>query len=329
MQDASQTGGPASARRTISTRMLYVELDAAGATRHIHYAPYLDYRPLTEAEPDAGTLLARPECAWIGHELEARAMGYAIANVVPGHLLEVRERRAAWIGKTRAAVKDRLTKEIAYWDHRAQQIQQQESTGHVNARVNSQEARRRADDLQARLQKRLAQLDLEAQISALPPVVLGGLLVVPKGLLLKIGAAGASAAPVPESSSPADTQASAARARAAVMETEARLGFVPTDRELEKLGYDIESRDPGTGRLRFIEVKGRISGAESVTVTRNEILYSLNQPDAFILAIVEFHDDTRHSVHYLRQPFRAEPDFLATSVNYSLRELLALAQAPA
>ena len=34
------------------------------------------------------------------------------------------------------------------------------------------------------------------------------------------------------------------------MKTECTLGFDPTDRETEKLGYDIESRIPGTGRLR-------------------------------------------------------------------------------
>lgn len=48
---------------------------------------------------------------------------------------------------------------------------------------------------------------------------------------------------------------SAARARAVVMEVERQLGFDPTDRELEKLGYDIESRVLGTGKLRFIEVR--------------------------------------------------------------------------
>ncbi len=72
------------------------------------------------------------------------------------------------------------------------------------------------------------------------------------------------------------------------MAIERNLGFEPTDREFEKLGYDIESRVPGTGKLRFIEVKGRVTGAETITVTRNEILYSLNKPDDFILAIVEF-----------------------------------------
>ena len=110
------------------------------------------------------------------------------------------------------------------------------------------------------------------------------------------------------------------------MAIERNLGFVPTDREFEKLGYDIESRVPGTGKLRFIEVKGRITGAETITVTRNEILYSLNKPDDFILAIVEFAVDDTHRVHYVRRPFQREPDFGAASVNYDLGELLARAE---
>ena len=124
------------------------------------------------------------------------------------------------------------------------------------------------------------------------------------------------------------TQASAARARAIVMETERRLGFEPTDREFEKLGYDIESRVPTSGALRFLEVKGRRSDAETITVTRNEILYSLNKPEDFILAIVEFLDDETHRVHYVRQPFQREPDFGAASVNYALKDLLAAAEDP-
>ena len=124
------------------------------------------------------------------------------------------------------------------------------------------------------------------------------------------------------------TQVSAARARAAVIEVERSLGFDPTDREVEKLGYDIESRVPGTGKLRFLEVKGRITGAPTVTVTRNEILYSLNKPEDFILAMVEFTGDDTHRVRYLRQPFVREPDFGVTSVNYDFAELLARAERP-
>jgi hypothetical protein len=112
------------------------------------------------------------------------------------------------------------------------------------------------------------------------------------------------------------------------MEVERSLGFEPVDREFEKLGYDIESRVPGTGRLRFIEVKGRITGADTITVTRNEILYSLNKPDDFILAIVEFMPGDQHRVHYVRKPFQREPDFGVTSVNYDFSELIARAGQP-
>ena len=74
---------------------------------------------------------------------------------------------------------------------------------------------------------------------------------------------------------------------------------------------------------------------ESVYLTRigwemgeQEILYSLNKPDDFILAIVEFTGDDTHRIHYLRRPFQREPDFGVTSVNYDFADLLARAEAP-
>lgn len=321
IQDATPT--PAGARRVISERMLYVELGADGTASHVRYAPYLDYRPLGPADPAIDAILARPECGWVERELEQKALAHAVAFVVPEHLAEVRASRLPLIAKTEAAVKERLTKEISYWDHRAEQLKLQEQAGRPNAKLNSGEARKRADGLQGRLQKRLDDLILEAKVSPLPPVALGGVLVVPAGLLAAMAgrpAAGAAA--------PADTQASAARARDIVMEIERSLGFEPTDRETEKLGYDVESRVPGTGKLRFIEVKGRVAGAPTITVTRNEVLYSLNKPDDFILAIVEFCADGTHRTHYLREPFKREPDFGVTSVNYDFSELIGRATLP-
>lgn len=320
IQDASLTRS--GERRVVSKRLLYVELSADGTARHLRYAPYLDYRPLAEGELGVEEILARPECAWISRELEKVALGHAITKVVPEHLEEVRRPKLELIEKTRAAVKDRLVKEINYWDHRAEELKLQEQAGKPNARLNSAEARKRADQMQARLQKRLEELNLEAQLSPMPPVVLGGLLVVPAGLLAKT-----MGRPV-ESAGPVDTQAIAARARAVVMEVERSLGYEPVDREFERLGYDIESRVPGTGKLRFIEVKGRVAGAYTITVTRNEILYSLNKPDDYILAIVEFLDGGEHRVYYVRRPFQREPDFGVTSVNYDLAELLARAEEP-
>ena len=145
------------------------------------------------------------------------------------------------------------------------------------------------------------------------------MLVVPKGLLDKVAGLRASQP---------DTQAIAAHAREIVMEVERGLGFEPIDREFEKRGYDIESRVPETGRLRFIEVKGRVEKAPTITVTRNEILFSLNKPDDYILAIVELLKEGGHRVHYLRRPFRREPDFGATGVLYDFSDLLKRAAEP-
>ena len=63
-------------------------------------------------------------------------------------------------------------------------------------------------------------------------------------------------------------------------------------------------------------------------MTRNEILYSLNRPEDYILGIVEFLDGGEHRVRYVREPFQREPDFGATSVNYDFAQLLARGEAP-
>lgn len=317
------TNTPNGNKRTISKQMLYVEMDRNGNTRHLHYAPYLDYRPLEKDELDIEALLNHSQCQWIEKDLEKKAQGYAIEHVVPGHWKEVNNRRKNWIDKTRVAVHDRLTKEINYWDHRAAELREREAAGKPGARLNSGEARRRADELQARLANRLAELRREEQLGMSSPVVLGGLIIVPLGLLNEL-----TGNPTPDSSAEADKQAVAARARAIIMDIERNLGNKPTDREFEKLGYDIESLDPDTGHLRMIEVKGRKSDAETITVSKNEILYSLNMPEHYILAIVEFFTEDDYKVHYIRRPFRREPDFGVTSVNYNFAELLTKAEVP-
>jgi hypothetical protein len=219
-----------------------------------------------------------------------------------------------------AAVKDRLTKEITYWDHRAEQLKEQELSGRTNARLNSGIARRRADDLSARLEHRMKELAQERQLSPLPPVVMAAALIVPGGLLAKLKGIGSQ----PETFA-RETARIEAIAIEAIMLEERRLGFIPQDVSAEKRGYDIESEVPGTGRLRFIEVKGRAAGAETVTITKNEILTGLNKPDDFILALVEV-DGTNSVTHYIQRPFNREPDFAVTSLNFNIEKLLRMGQ---
>src|ERR1017187_4537628 len=100
-------------RRVVSRQLQFVETDATGSTRNAGYAPYLDYRPAT---PEERTGLAETleSQAWLKGDLESVVVGHAIANLVPVHLDEVRNRREDLVTRTMAAVTDRLTKEITF-----------------------------------------------------------------------------------------------------------------------------------------------------------------------------------------------------------------------
>ena len=315
---------PSGARRAISRKMVSVEISEDGAVRERQDAPWVDCRALAEDEPDAAEVLARPECRWVSAEVEKTARSHAIARIVPAHLEEARGRKLRLVEKTRQAVQARLTREIAHWDLRAQELKADEAAGKPAARMNSAEAQRRADDLRTRLERRLAELEAEEDIAPGSPVVRGAMLVAPAGLL---AAMTGQALPAEAKDRALDTGEVAEEARRIVMEKERELGFAPVDRELDKVGYDIESTRPDGG-LRFIEVKGRRADAREITVTQNEIRTALNKPDDFILAIVLFHEDGHRKLTYTRRPFDSYPDDAAASVNYRLSNLLERAEEP-
>lgn len=232
------------------------------------------------------------------------------------HLDEVRSRRLAEIDKVEREVKARLTAEITYWHHRANELELQESAGR-DTRLSSDNARARARTLEERLQRRLAELALERDIHPGSPVVCAAALVVPATLV-----------------SGCDGDAADAGARReverlameAVLAHERRLGFAPVDVSALNLGWDVESRGPDGG-LRLIEVKGRRSGADTVTLTTNELLAALNAPDRWLLAIVEVAGDGAAAPpRYVRGfPFR-EPMPGEAAVVLKLAELLARAE---
>jgi superfamily II DNA or RNA helicase len=309
-------------KRIISKHIHFVEIKEDGSATNAGYAPYLDYRTAHEEEMTIiRSFLGRQ--SWLQANVEDIAIGYTISQVIPAHVSEVRSRKTKIIDKTTKAVKDRLTAEIQYWDFRSAELKEKEEAGITNARQNSKMAALQAEELVARLQKRLAELENEKLISAMPPLVVGGALVIPRGLLNKL-------------SGKSDTFSADAMARRKielaamknVMDIEMSLGYIPSDVSALKCGYDVESLIPEHIRkidqepLRLIEVKGRVTGATSVTVTKNEILTAFNKPEEYILAIVEVGDDSTATA-YLKKPFRERPDFAATSVNYDIADLMA------
>jgi hypothetical protein len=298
-------------RRVISKRVDYVEVDADGEAVTAGAAPYLDYRPLEDSEAEvANEMLERD---WLAAELEELAAEHGIVEVVDSHLQEVRADREALITKTMAAVKARLTSEVQYWDHRAEELRLQEEAGR-KPRLNSANARRRCDDLEERLDRRMNELKLERDVAAQPPLVHGGALVIPATMLR----------PTPPSTDREteirETRRIEAMAMAHVMAAETVAGRQPRDVSKENRGWDIESREPD-GALRFVEVKGRKVGAETVCVTKNELLTCLNKREQYFLAIVVVDGDQVVDSCMVPDALRGDWSFAMTSMNLDLGTL--------
>jgi SNF2 family DNA or RNA helicase len=309
-------------RRAVSRQLQFVTIDRDDNVRPAGYAPYLDYRPATPEELAAIQPLLDEE--WLKRDLEERAIEYAISELVPRHVQEVRGRKDALIDKTIQAVTERLTKEFMHWDNRAQQLKAQEEAGKT-PKLNSRKAEQRADELQTRLKKRLEELDQEKQLSPKAPIAVGGALVLSNGMLRRLRGFQTTI----EDMQARETKRVELIAMRAVMEAEKSLGHSPHDVSEDKCGYDIESIDGQSRHLRFIEVKGRVVGADTVTITRNEIVTGINSSTSFILAIVQVDGDTPLIPVYVRSPFEREPDFDVTSVNYKLGEMLQRGGPPA
>jgi superfamily II DNA or RNA helicase len=304
--------------RTVSRRLQFVEIDRDGKAYHAGWAPHLDFLPISAAD------LAKVEdivsASWIHGDLESIAHEHASKNLVPEHYEEVKERRVRQADKILQAVNDRLVREINFWSDRYIKLQDDVAAGR-QPQVQPEMARRRVDELTARLSQRKRDLEVMRNVVSNSPVVIGGALVIPQGLLAQRNG---------ETAFTADAQARAHVERVAmnaVMEVERTFGHEVMDVSAEKCGWDVTARpapneDGSIQPDRHIEVKGRAKGQTTITVSRNEIIYGLNQKEKFLLAIVIVDGENYEGPYYLRNPFQNEPDFGVASINFSLDELL-------
>lgn len=308
-----------------SRRMQFVEINSEYQIMQSGYAPYHDYRPATDEEMDKIKPIL--DEAWINSAIEEKAMEYAISELVPQHVDEVQPQRNRRVEKTKEQVRNRLIKEISHWDHRAEELRLEEQAGKRNAKINSQQLRRRVEDLQERLKKREEELERERVLSPQTPVIRGAALIIPAKVIEESsGEEPEEAAESEPEFGGVDKETIERIAMEAVMEKERALGNEPVDVARQNRGWDIESRDRNTGELHLIEVKGRSAAQTTITVTKNEILKALNNPDHFILAVVRVHSATEwKGPFYIKQPFTSEPDWHSTSVNYSLQSLIDMA----
>lgn len=312
----------------LSKRLQFVRVTRTGAATFAGYAPHLDLEPL---DPDQLPLLARLLGeTWISADQEQKALALAAANLVPQHFEEVATRRIAHVDKTLTAVHERLSKEIAFWSDRWLKLREDQEAG-KDVRLNIENVRRTVLDLEGRLEHRKKELQAMRHVASSTPVALGGALVIPAGLLRRLQGELPASGLSPQADA-AVRKRSEMLAMDAVRRVEEARGCRVVDVSAEKCGWDLTSYPPSEeGRLaeaRHIEVKGRLKGADTITVTRNEILYALNQADKFVLAIVLVNEDDEEveGPFYLRNPFDAEPGWGVSSWNIEVRALLERAE---
>ena len=310
--------------RTISQRLQFVWANASGTMRAADAAPHLGLASLSDADrPLLDTLLQE---SWLQAGLESRAIAHAAKALVPEHYEEVRRRRLERLDKTHAAVRERLTKEINYLSQRAAQLDVQVQAG-KQPRIQPDNLRKRAEELAARLQSRERRIEAQRHIVSATPVVLGGALVIPAGLLARLRGQPVAATFAADAGARAEIER---RAMDAVIAAEKARGCMVIDVSAEKCGWDVTAQPPIVDGVlpeaRHIEVKGRAKGADTITVTRNEICTALNQGDKFILAIVLVDGDRVDGPHYVRQAFTQEPEPGVTSINYEIAKLMVRAE---
>ncbi len=169
--------------------------------------------------------------------------------------------------------------EINHWDREHNRLEALERNGTIG-RLRADTALTRARKLDVRLSDRLGQLDEAANLVAVPAIIRGSALVIPKAPSARIRH-------WPEAQTHArQTEEVERRAVEAVLAAERAFGREPVEMPRNNPGYDIHSTDQ-SGFVYYIEVKGRIEGSDTFTITTNEITFAQTQGDRHRLALVE------------------------------------------
>ncbi len=310
----------------ISKRLQFVRVTPDGKATFAGWAPHLDLEPITPAQQAA--VEPHLKADWLKTNLDQQALTLAATTLVPEHYREVADRRIAHVDKTLAAVHERLTKEIDFWTDRWMKLKEDLEAG-KDVRLNLDNTQRSITEMTSRLENRKKNLQSMRHVTSGTPVVVSGALVIPVGLLHTEQ----NEAPTPGNFS-ADPLARARSEKIAmdsIIEIEESLGCRVEDVAAAKCGWDITSYPAAVNGIqsdaRHIEVKGRAKGADTITITHNEMLYALNQKGKFILAIVQINEDESvESVHYLSNPFDTEPPLGTSSINFKLSHLLQRAE---
>lgn len=297
---------------TVSHHFDYPVLEQDGTITITAVPPYLDYDAPTGDETSAITAFTETDWAKQNHERAVRASAYR--SGIQSRMVELKARIDAETARTRTQVKDRLLAEINHWDREHSRLESLERDGKIG-RLRAETAFIRARQLDERLNERLDKLDEASKLVAVPAVLRGAALVIPSSLLIK--------------DEDGDRQLFAKqadeverRAVDVVLAVERSLGRDPREMSRNNPGYDIQSVDSHSC-VFYIEVKGRIEGADTFTITANEVTFAQTQGERHRLALVRVSEQgSEHDeVRYITGAFdHMEPADTTRSLNEEWRD---------
>lgn len=260
---------------TVSHHFDYPLLTPEGSVSISAIPAYLDFdRPESHEVQMISTIADE---AWTKQNHEKTIRSWSYREGLTPRMNEMKERLEAETERTRIQVTERLLAEINHWDREHNRLDALERSGTVG-RIRAETALNRARELDTRLMRRLEQLDHAKALVAVPAVIRGTALVIPSQLLQ-------NTEPTKESTYARQTEEVERRAVEAVLAAERSLGRKPVEMPRNNPGYDIQSTDH-RGATYYIEVKGRISGSDTFTITTNEITFAQTQGNRHRLALV-------------------------------------------
>lgn len=328
--------------KLISRRYQFILIDSEGNTKDAGYAPHLDYRALSDDElklvemeigefwkksDDSYEFLDGYNPSWIREDIENKALSYANEYLVPNHYNEVSYRRENEIDKVLLAVKERLSSEIDSLIEMRIRCEDDVKNGKEVAVARLEKVKYEIQRISEKLESRKKELNMKRDVVSQTPIVVGACVVIPKGFLefLKCGCYITTTDSSSFSSDKESRDYLEAVGMKTVAEKEISMGYEVRDVSKDNCGWDITSVKKSGDNIvdeRHIEVKSKSASSEIVTISRNEILYGLNQEDKFVLAIVVVNGDNVSEPKYVHKPFTKEPAWGVVSENFNVKDLL-------
>lgn len=308
---------------SVAKRFGYAYIGADGSVEGAGPAPYLD----CVGAPNTEVTRAAREMPWLA-DAEDRAASWITSNMLPRFLEEVRIRRTAELQRVRAQVDKRLDQEAERLTMESMLAAEAVKRG-KKPKESESSLLYRAGELEARRTKRLALLDRQLEMHPRPPRVVTAALVLPAAALDEV-----TEDSTPEVPAEVPTLSSEEVERRAVERTlaeERALGRDPREMDHWNEGFDIRSRT-AEGDSVWIEVKGRIEGADEFHVTRSEVLQGWNTRPRHRLALVRVHPDgpEHDDIRYLSDAFANTviDEFEVTRVTFKWKTMWEKGQTP-